>query len=116
MSQNTDAHKHLLQSGYVSVRNRKAVHCGEADVAQRVRDDSRDHGVELVHGQAVLLENSLENLADDAFGGRLGDIADDGNGPYELLPLSIAHWDAFVRIVHLALLPVVVVVACWIKA
>ena len=114
MSQNADAHKHLLQSGDVSVRNRKAVHCGEADVAQGVRDDGRDHVVEFFHGQAVLLENGLENLTDDAFGGRLGDVADDGNGLDGLLPLCIDHWDAFVRMVHLTLLHVVVIVACWI--
>ena len=91
MSHNAEAHKHLLQSGDVSVRNRNAVQCGEADVAQGVRDDGRDHGVELVHGQAVLLENGLENPADDAYGGRLGDVADNGNGLDNILPLCIVH-------------------------
>ena len=41
ISENADAHKQLLQSGNVSVQNRKTVHCGEADVAQRVRNDGR---------------------------------------------------------------------------
>ena len=99
-AENADAHKQLLQSGDVSVRNRKAVHCGEADVAQGMRDDGRDHGVELVHGHAVLLENGLENLADGTYGGRLGDVADDGNGLNDLLPLCISHRDAFVRVIH----------------
>ena len=115
MSQNADAHKQLLQSGHVSVWDRNAVHCGEADVALGVRDDGGDHGVELVHGQAVLFENGLENLADDAFGSRLGDVADDWNGLDDLLPLCIVHWDDFFRIVHLSLLLVVVVIACCIR-
>ena len=50
LPQDADAHKQLLQSGDVSVRNRKAVHCGEADVAPGVLDDGRNHVVELVHG------------------------------------------------------------------
>ena len=113
LSQDADAHKHILQSGDVSVRNRNAMHCGKADVAQGVRDDGRGHGLEIVHRQAVLLENDLEDLSDDAYGGRLGDVADDGNGLDDFLPLCIAYLDDFI---HLAFLHFVVVVACWLRA